>query len=458
MQLTETQELKLRNVLDQLVAAYTASAEELSATHGYIFGELVTAPFFTDKELFETVVYLREMVVAKGLTDLDAVLHYYDNRKHEMREYLMKVVNSDLEADGEPLIVPEKACELRLADNESVKPDEVDHLAEHISTDASQLFEELYVRTLQFFESAPLRAEGEKDVHRAVKRHVRELGMVNQPISMEWQSVETILPRSIQYYVEQFASDVNGERFLVMQFGKFSVGKSALIAGFLKKGWAQVCRHIVRQHAYGGPPPDYEAIMNVIRREEQITDYHFKIQVTEWLVYSKFIASDCRVVDERLEPLSRSEWSLKHLFTGTPVRLYSRTTMHYWIRSLFDKKLSLKKWVILKCRPGQFWLTSDNPGFLINLNELNDEFTEFVPRHSLLDIRPDSVLYYPLSKEYCLRLEPPVEVRDVSRRDIPIDYVTPPDEEQEFVNGMTVSTYKKVVITNQRKTLQEIQL
>lgn len=95
MQLTETKENMLWRVLDQLMTSYTISAEELSDTHAYLFGEQIMAPFFTDKELFETVLYLRETVVSHELADLGALLRYYEERKRQMREYLTEIASGD---------------------------------------------------------------------------------------------------------------------------------------------------------------------------------------------------------------------------------------------------------------------------------------------------------------------------------------------------------------------------
>lgn len=454
MQLTETQEKTLRGVLDQLMTSYRASAEELSATHAYLFGEQSIAPFFRDKELFETVLYLRETVMSHELADLDALLDYYEERKRQMREYLTEIVST---AGNDEAVSAVGMYQLRIEDNMAITSTELDHLARQISTEAGRFFEMLYTRIIQFFESPPLPAAGEKDVHSAVKKYVRELVMNDKPVSMQWQSVQTTLPCGIKYYVEQFASHFNGEQIVIMQFGKRRTGSIQMLSPGLNEWLAYEPNGALWSTLYGAHSPDYAAIMNVVKREEPIIDSQFKIQLTEWLVYSKLIVSDCQKDEPDQDPPGQMDISLTQLFQGAAVRVYGSSNMQYWIHNLFEAKLSLKRWVILKRRPGHFWLTSDNPGFLININDLQGGFTEVVPRHSLLDIRPDSVLYYPLSKDYCLKLEPNVEARDESREGMPIDYATPSDDEQDFVNGVTVSTYKKVVITNQRTTLQQIQ-
>jgi hypothetical protein len=457
MQLTETQEQMLREVLDQLMTSYKASVEELSATYAYLFGEHSISPFFTDKELFETILYLRETVVTHALTDLESMLNYYEERKKQMHDYLTEIASMDGDAMQSGHTSDADMYQLRIAETIVIRPAELVQLTRQISTEAGRLFEQLYSRIIQLFESAPFPAAGEKDIHLVVKKHVRELVMTDKPVSMQWESVHMGLPFGIKYYVEQFASHFNGEQIVIMHFG------SHLSESLQKLSWENTkwmdheCNSATWRYFYGGHYPDYAAIMNVLKREEPILDCHFKIQLTEWLVYSKLVVSDCQ--EGKTLPVSsiRPDLSFRPLFQQGAVRVYGGSNLHWWIEDLFKAKLSVKKWVILKRRPGHFWLTSDNPGFLININDLQEGFSEVVPRHSLLDIRPDSVLYYPLSKEYCLKLEPNVDSRDESRENMAINYVMPADDEQEFVNGVTVSTYKKVVITNQRTTFQQIQ-
>ncbi len=81
MRLTETQETLLHKLLGQLVTSYTVTADELSATHAYLFGDVAVAPFFTDAELFETVEYLRDLIVTHEVKTLEELDGYYEQKK-----------------------------------------------------------------------------------------------------------------------------------------------------------------------------------------------------------------------------------------------------------------------------------------------------------------------------------------------------------------------------------------
>ncbi len=453
MQLTETQTKMLTRVLDQLMTNYTISVEELFATHAYVFGEESIAPFFTDTELFETILYLKETVIDNHLVDLTGLVSYYDNLQKQVGDYFEEAVFKR----DQPFEIDAQHNLNQMAGSSSALITQPDMLAIQFSTNAGHLFEILYEQIIRFFESRPLPAAGETDLHSVVKRHVQELVSNNKPIALKWKlSLQNMLPDGIKHYLEQFASNYKGEQVFVMQFAKYlSHGQRVLIPAY-EQFFSCSYNAVVWDYHHGCNPPDYSAIINIVKREEPITDEAFKLQLTEWLIYSKLVISHrehCEMVEDyRPDQLANY---FDHLFHGTSIRVYGGGDMHYWIHNLFEERLSLKKWSILKRPPGHFWLTSDNPGFMINIRELEEGFTEVTPRHSLLEVRPDSVLYYPLSKDYCLKLEPKVDVIEEVKENIPIAYEAPSEGEIEFVNGVTLSTYKKVVITNQRNTIKQ---
>lgn len=456
MQLTETQEKKLCGVLDQLMSGYTINAEELSATHAYLFGAQPVAPFFTDKELFETVIYLRETVIDYELPDLDALLGYYENRKRQVHNFFQNAV---AELDKKPLSCsePERSLKVQIANSLSATTNALDTLAWQVTTEAGRLFEHLYAKALQLFESAPLPAAGEKSLHSAVRRHVRELVHMHRPIALECSlSVNTMLPCGIEHYVEQFASHYKGERIFIMHLADDLPGSVQKLEFEYRQLFSFNSGCLDWGNGIGDRPPDYLAIMEVIKRKEPIADYAFKLRLTEWLIYSRLIVSRRQCQENAEYPPIHVGHPVDRFFQDGAVRVYGGADMRYWIHNLYQEKLSRMKWVILKRIPGQYWLTSDNPGFLINLRELRGDFTEVVPKHSLLDMGPDSLLYYPLSKEYCLKIEPRVEARGDDPTDYSIQYDNPYEGELDFVNGVTLSTSKKVIITSQRKALQQI--
>ena len=455
------QEKKLHEVLGQLVTTYTVSPEELSATHAYLFGQQPVAPFFTDKEVYETVLCLRETIVSKGLQDLDALIFYFTAKKAKMRRYLTEVDNEPTPLAIDTAKAASGSLRIQIISGSLDAPqvvNTIDTLAEQLFVDTRRILEELYAKASRCFESSLLPTDGGQDLYKAVRKHVQGLIQTNRPLTVHYRlSSDKSLAFSMKGYLEQFSSRYKGEQVFIMQFKK-QVEKNFHLFIFGHPAMP-VCSYSGSRHTYfeRNQPPDYASIIDVIRREEPIKESGFKLLLTEWLVYSKLMLPSC---------CSNNQWKTGVVPRGstcllrmedTSVRYYGGGEMQYWIHGLFEKRLSDKKWVILKRPPGHFWLTSDNPGFMINLAELQGGMPNFSPKHSLLEVGPDSILYYPLSKDYCLRLDPDVLSRDGQAEEAPIEYEMSSAGELDFVNGITVATHKEMVIANQKKTLQQIQ-
>jgi hypothetical protein len=453
MQLTETQEKLLRDVLDQLMNSYTVSSEELSATHAYLFGQQALPPIFTDKELFDTVLYLREVVGANGVLDINGLVQYYKTRKKGMRDFLTALVAEDSAAPDLRSQDNRTVNEVHVADSYVISSLEANHLVKQVGSEIQRVFENVCSNMAKFLQSSPLPTAGENDIHAVVKKHVTDLIKRYNPGTLHCSlSIAMQLPFGITHYLKQFASPYKGEQIFFLQFRFSSEVNMQMVAEGYSDLLAFGCFSAIWSRLLGNQPPDYDSIITVIKKGKPIFGAEFKIELTKWLVYSKLMSYRYECKQPQLR--ASTDISFNRLFYKTPVRLYSGSFMQKWIVNLFETKLSRKRWVILKRPPGHFWLTSDNPGFSLNINGM----AQVTPRHSLLDIRPDSVLYYPLSKDYCLKLEPSVSAADEENNNLPIDYALPSEGEVDFVNGVTVSTQKQLVIANQKKTLKQIQL
>lgn len=455
MQLTETQETLLRKVLGQLVTSYTVTAEELSATHAYLFGDATVAPFFTDTELFETVEYLRDLALTLEVKTLEELADYYDHKKAKLRSYVEeKTVVAPVNAALNEAVMGGD-FKIHVSDGMFATAAAFDMLNSQINTVSLNYWESVSKKMTYFFQPLSLPSFGETDVHAVVKKYVKELIVSGRQRSAHRDlAADVSLPLSMRHYVEQFASQDNQVCFIQLKTAWENTGLQQ---------WMSECRDLYSSETFDSiwgntsarRMPDYTAIIEVLKQEKPIEDISFKMLLTEWLVYSKMVVSHSGWHDT-VQPAAKVSYSAVNNFFGNGcVRVYGY--MREWVKRLYTARLSHKKWVILKRRENHFWMTSDNPGFVINMKELKSGFTEFIPRHSLSDIQADSLMYYPLSKDYCLRLEPIVESREEEDDNVPIDYEEPSEEELEFVNGITVSTYKKVLITNQRETLEQIQ-
>ena len=96
------------------------------------------------------------------------------------------------------------------------------------------------------------------------------------------------------------------------------------------------------------------------------------------------------------------------------------------------------------------WVTSDKPGIVLDYREEAQQsiFSANLLRH-LKGIRS---FYYPLSKDYCLRLEPSMTGKDMTFSTIRVEVSS--EEEVKEVNTLMGSLGKEMVIASDRQILE----
>lgn len=95
-------------------------------------------------------------------------------------------------------------------------------------------------------------------------------------------------------------------------------------------------------------------------------------------------------------------------------------------------------------------MTSDKPGIVIDKREEAEHsiFSANLLRH-LKGIRS---FYYPLSKDYCLRLEPSTTEKDMTFSSIRVELSS--EEEVKEVNALIGSLGKEMVIASDKQVLE----
>ncbi|PQJ09607.1 hypothetical protein CJD36_016845 [Flavipsychrobacter stenotrophus] len=96
-----------------------------------------------------------------------------------------------------------------------------------------------------------------------------------------------------------------------------------------------------------------------------------------------------------------------------------------------------------------FWLTSDNPGFSINLDGYDNRVEEVIPNPYCTDLGHDTILYFPLTKNYCLEIGPFLKEDDVNLNsfNIPVTFMSAPELEFRFINLWTYLAQQKFVVS-----------
>lgn len=113
--------------------------------------------------------------------------------------------------------------------------------------------------------------------------------------------------------------------------------------------------------------------------------------------------------------------------------------------------LLFKQWRILKSDPLlEFW-TNDSPGFSPNLIQ---KFASDGPYHSIMQMNPESIVYYPLSPKYCLEIKPYDESILASNKEQIVKYEQASFELIEYINKGTLFTTNKVLVSKSKKSLE----
>lgn len=203
--------------------------------------------------------------------------------------------------------------------------------------------------------------------------------------------------------------------------------------------------------------PNYNKIIAAISEEKEITDYLLKIRLLEWVIYSVIRSVSWREMfrielqdDGYIFDFDSDNLREEHLQILTDTKTYD------WVLDYYDKELSSKRWVILKSPVDSFWLTSDNPGFTVNVEGYADKIFDVYPNPYCTNLQHDTMLYFPLTKEYCLKVHPYYEGDDVklnlSNTSIGIDVAS--EFEFQLINSWTYLTQHSFIIGCSREGLK----
>jgi hypothetical protein len=108
------------------------------------------------------------------------------------------------------------------------------------------------------------------------------------------------------------------------------------------------------------------------------------------------------------------------------------------ILGCYGPGLYLRRWIILKSPEKQPWMTSDSPGFLVEED-------------------CGIVLHYPLSRDFCLRIQPEPRGSGLSASaDTPIHFIQFHEQEAKLVNERTVSSSNELVVTSEKRDFRQV--
>ncbi len=211
---------------------------------------------------------------------------------------------------------------------------------------------------------------------------------------------------------------------------------------------------------------DYETIMAGVESNSNL-GFNIKDLLIKWLLMMKIRSSFFR--DTFSKNISWAEKTITGLRTKTKLTeaeekeintKATRTAKTIQLSAFFDQyqetlkeyfvNFMYKNWLILKSDSSNF-LTSDNPGFSASLSFENylKGINPLSPIYNL-DRNSNVIHYFPLSKKYCLCLQPILkridkqEVEELTQAKINIENVF--SEKVDLINKMTIQTSHKLII------------
>jgi hypothetical protein len=81
-------EVKLKNLLSRFVNSNILKPEVLRISYNYLFGQDYTLPLFMNDELYDTIIYLKDLIEINELNDLDDVINHYSKKKKKLEIFI----------------------------------------------------------------------------------------------------------------------------------------------------------------------------------------------------------------------------------------------------------------------------------------------------------------------------------------------------------------------------------
>ena len=181
---------------------------------------------------------------------------------------------------------------------------------------------------------------------------------------------------------------------------------------------------------------NYNSIVHVIEKENPTVSLDVKEELIKWIFYTKL----------------RSPIWENHIKNFTSELFFEKSLNEFITHSMS------MRWTIYKSPNNEYWWTSDNPGCCLNLKEY--ELTEKIIPTPIYEFNGvDTILFYPLTKKYCLNIHPYLQGEDVNlnitNTDITIECVDSGLLKQ--INYLTLITQKRLIISTNYDSLKKIE-
>lgn len=405
-------------LLSKFVEVVYLSEQEQELICNFIFSQGSSASFTQDQsELYDTVEYLRDLAEESGYQSLKELSDYFEQQQNSLTDLVEPLLDSQREATLDFVAISHtfntvfKTNMMKLFLNKQIAG----------LSSMSHTIERLY-------EGLPrVSCHGMKESYHSINLFTH---CFNRLFSVNEQSkVKAILPYSdpahFKFYFQRFATKERKISGVIYLFKKirtwvnfFFIKRCLTDYGYLKKVKKQQQR----------TEEVFERIYSCLQHQKSENSGELKSLLSRMILQAKINNPTFRKHHDELK-----------------TRTITCTRQYY-------RYLAEKKWSILKSPEGQSWITTDNPGFSIDLDLDIITAQAWAPDPYWTKMKEHDIIYFPLTTEYCLRLEPSNNISKQelkSQSDEYIDFTLSSEKEIEVVNTLTRSTQPRVVLSEQ---------
>lgn len=411
---------------------------ELRMALRYLFTELYPLPVFFAEEYQDTLSYLKDVVIENNLKKIEDLNLYYESLLFDAQADLDKFKNSNDKLDQQGDIAMQVTDVSKHYSEEDIKDD---------------------VCRLQHLSWTPLTylRSTENIFHKKMHSHLHCCSF-EQKFPM--QSIEHLYPTGsrqmfTRIHVNHFVN-LDGYRNFYIRNNKAYKGIESIdIDNWRTSPFGEHCRNRVNYNLFANTlEKDYNSLVKQISLEEPISNDYIKIRLIRLLFSFKLPKTSeltCYLLTEKSFAATKFN-SLKLTKQSLLYKCLFKITEQY-----YKNQFTGRRWYILKSPDGFSWLTTEDPGFSISLDAFASLTEELHPNTSLSDFAESSVIYFPLSKEYCLRIQPGNDIRDFVENDLPIVFKQSSEVEFQTINKMVMSLKKDVIISADKQTLKQFE-
>jgi hypothetical protein len=423
------QTIAIKSLLGKFIDIIYLSDNELELIQDDILSVKPVSDIFSDdSEVYETVVYLRDLAQESNFKTIEELVDYFDGQqaglKTLVRPFLAMTNNEFLAINNERSFTSQ------------FKPDSVRLLPQSSYSD--------FTDTYNDFVNRLFRSLQHMNPNVCVERKYKELNPTAHWLKMfkffrANSFGRSIILNSDPYYYKYFVSNASSLFKLfshLILYIKRVMSLPWLLLNDTKAFLSVVAKRKKQQRKIKSV---YEKVFEFIHTGKIMETEEFKNMMSRIMINSKLNSSSFRkyvkVKQDKVERQSAS--------SGVP-------ESDFMVMKLFYRALSEKKWSILESPVGHSWITTDNPGFSIDIAPFCTKGSAVRPDPYWSDIESASMIYFPLSKQYCLRLQPTDVNKMVANRsaDNCVSFEISTEEELKVVNSLVRSNPEVILSGN----------